>query len=267
MEKFKEIFSGLERAYGMTYVDKKGADGQKIKGKSFVQRGMVTDSMWQDHLNGAEPSLGIIPINEDNTCKWGCVDIDSYAGFDHKKLIDKIKSLDLPLLVFRSKSGGAHVFCFTTVPVEAKLMRDKLVSVSAVLGYGGSEVFPKQIELKSKDDTGNFLNLPYFNGDKTTRYCFNDQGEAVNLERFYLLHELYKLTPEQLETLIIKRPDSEFSDGPPCLESLTQSDIKDGRDRIIYQYIQYAKRKWPDSWQAKINAFNYKYFEKHPSGP
>ena len=27
------------------------------------------------------------------------------------------------------------------------------------------------------------------------------------------------------------------------------------------------KRKWPDSWQAKINAFNYKYFEKHPSGP
>lgn len=267
MEKFKEIFSGLERAYGMTYVDKKGADGQKIKGKSFVQRGMVTDNMWQDHLNGAEPSLGIIPINEDNTCKWGCVDIDSYAGFDHKKLIDKIKSLDLPLLVFRSKSGGAHVFCFTTVPVEAKLMRDKLVSVSAVLGYGGSEVFPKQIELKSKDDTGNFLNLPYFNGDKTTRYCFNDQGEAVNLERFYLLHELYKLTPEQLETLIIKRPDSEFSDGPPCLESLTQSDIKDGRDRIIYQYIQYAKRKWPDSWQTKINAFNYKYFEKHPSGP
>jgi hypothetical protein len=267
MEKFKEIFSGLERAYGMTYVDKKGADGQKIKGKSFVQRGTVTDNMWQDHLNGAEPSLGIIPINENNTCRWGCVDIDSYAGFDHKKLINKIKSLDLPLLVFRSKSGGAHVFCFTTVPVEAKLMRDKLVSVSAVLGYGGSEVFPKQVELKSKDDTGNFLNLPYFNGDKTTRYCFNETGEAVNLERFYLLHDLYKLTPEQLEKLTIKRPDSEFSDGPPCLESLTQSDIKDGRDRIIYQYIQYAKRKWPDSWQAKINAFNYKYFEKHPEGP
>ena len=35
MEKFKEIFSGLERAYGLTYVDKKGADGQKIKGKSI----------------------------------------------------------------------------------------------------------------------------------------------------------------------------------------------------------------------------------------
>ena len=264
---FEKIFKGLERAHGVTYVDKKGVDGQKIKGKSFVQRQDVTQKMWADHLQGLEPSLGIIPINDENNCKWGCVDIDSYAGFDHKKLINKIKHLQLPLLVFRSKSGGAHVFLFTTVPVEAKLMRDKLLSISAVLGYGGSEVFPKQIKLKSKEDTGNFLNLPYFNGDETTRYCFNDEGEAVNLERFYRLYDLYKRTPEQLEQLQIKRPESEFNDGPPCLESMTQTDIKDGRDRILYQYIQYAKRKWPENWQGKINAFNYKYFEKHLEGP
>ena len=264
---FEKIFKGLERAHGVTYVDKKGVDGQKIKGKSFVQRQDVTQKMWADHLQGLEPSLGIIPINDENNCKWGCVDIDSYAGFDHKKLINKIKHLQLPLLVFRSKSGGAHVFLFTTVPVEAKLMRDKLLSISAVLGYGGSEVFPKQIKLKSKEDTGNFLNLPYFNGDETTRYCFNDEGEAVNLERFYRLYDLYKRTPEQLEQLQIKRPESEFNDGPPCLESMTQTDIKDGRDRILYQYIQYAKRKWPENWQVKINAFNYKYFEKHLEGP
>ena len=221
---------------------------------------MVTDDHWLFHLQGREPSLGIIPINDDNKCKWGCVDIDSYAGFDHQKLINKIKSLKLPLLVFRSKSGGAHVFCFTTVPVEAKLMRDKLLSVSAVLGYGGSEVFPKQIELKSKDDTGNFLNLPYFNGDNTTRYCFGETGEAVDLEQFYILHDINKLTPEQLEKLEVKRPQSEFSDGPPCLESLTQNKLDDGRDRVIYQFIQYAKRKWPEEWPKKINQFNYNHF-------
>jgi len=45
------------------------------------------------HLDGTD-SLGIIPINEDNQCVWGCVDIDSYAGFDHKKLIDKIKQFN-----------------------------------------------------------------------------------------------------------------------------------------------------------------------------
>jgi len=260
IEKFKNIFKGLERAHGVTYVNKKGSDGEKIKGKSFVQRKMVTDKMWEDHLNGIEPSLGIIPINDDSKCQWGCIDIDSYAGFDHQKLINKVKLLKLPLIVCRSKSGGAHIFCFTTVPVTAQLMRDKLLSVSAVLGYGGSEVFPKQVELKSQDDTGNFLNLPYFNGNDTTRYAFLENGEAATLEGFFGLHERYKQTPEQLENLKVERPQSEFNDGPPCLESLTQNKLDDGRDRVLYQYIQYAKRKWPEEWEEKINQFNYTYF-------
>ena len=261
MNRFKEIFIGLERAHGVTFVDKKGVDGEKIKGKSFVKREPVTDNLWINHLQGVGPSLGIIPINEQNKCVWGCIDIDSYAGFDHQKLINKIKLLKLPLVVFRSKSGGAHVFCFTTVPVTAQLMRDKLLSVSAVLGYGGSEVFPKQVALKSEADTGNFLNLPYFRGDDTTRYAFLENGEAAGMAGFYGLYERNKLTPEALENLEIKRPLSEFNDGPPCIESLTQSKLKDGRDRVIYQYIQYAKRKWPEDWQNKINQFNYKYFQ------
>ena len=98
--------------------------------------------------------------------------------------------LKLPLVVFRSKSGGAHVFLFTEVPVEAKIVRDKLLSISAILGYGGAEVFPKQIELKSEEDTGNFLNLPYFQGDKTTRYAFKIDGSAANLEEFYNYFDL-----------------------------------------------------------------------------
>ena len=255
---FKDIFKGLDRARGVTYVDKKGEDGQKIKGKSFVTREKVTDDLWNKHLQGIEPSLGIIPINDDNKCIWGCIDIDSYAGFDHKKLISKIKELKLPLVVFRSKSGGAHVFLFTQVPVEAKIVRDKLLSISAVLGYGGSEVFPKQIELKSQDDTGNFLNLPYFNGDNTTRYAFKDDGTAASLEEFYGIYNNVK----QLDvgSIKVERPQSEFSDGPPCLESLTQSKLNDGRDRVIYQFIQYAKRKWPEEWPKKINQFNYTHF-------
>ena len=42
-----------------------------------------------------QDSLGVIPINDDNKCKWGCIDIDSYAGFDHKKLIDKINKFTI----------------------------------------------------------------------------------------------------------------------------------------------------------------------------
>ena len=31
MEEFKKIFTGLKRAHGCTFVDKKGADGLKVK--------------------------------------------------------------------------------------------------------------------------------------------------------------------------------------------------------------------------------------------
>ena len=99
----------------------------------------------------------------------------------------------------RSKSGGAHVFLFTENNVTAKLMQDKLTQIKAVLGYSGSEVFPKQTELKSEDDTGNFLNLPYFNGDNTTRYAFNNLGEAVNLKSFFELYDSTKIKAEVLE--------------------------------------------------------------------
>ena len=258
MKNFIDLFTGLQRAHGCTYVEKKNADGTKIKGKSFVKREPVTEKHWQDHLNGIEPSLGIIPINEENKCRWGCIDVDKY-NLDHKKIINLINNYQLPLTMCRSKSGGAHIFLFSTVPVDASLMRDKLCSISAFLGFGNAEVFPKQVELKSEDDTGNFLNLPYFNSKNSTRYAFNFKGEAITISQFFL--SVKRLTPEELEKLELKRPDSEFNDGPPCIESLTQNKLNDGRDRVIYQFIQYAKRKWPEDWQKHINAFNYKYFD------
>ena len=90
IEKFKNIFQGLDRAHGVTIVGESNGNGTKVKGKSFVKREPITDELWQKHLDGAD-SLGVIPINDDNKCKWGCIDIDSYAGFDHQKLINKIK--------------------------------------------------------------------------------------------------------------------------------------------------------------------------------
>ena len=92
VDKFKQIFQGLNRAHGVTKVSEVNSNGNKIKGKSFIIRENITDDHWLNHLQGKE-SLGVIPINDDNKCKWGCIDIDSYAGFDHKKLINKIENL------------------------------------------------------------------------------------------------------------------------------------------------------------------------------
>ena len=257
-DRFIEIFTGLKRAHGCTYINTTPKEGVKLKTKSFVKREQVTSDHYKNHLHGVEPSLGIIPINEEDMCKWGCIDIDSYAGFDHQKLIRKIKTLNLPLVVCRSKSGGAHVFLFSEDFVEAKTMRDKLNQIRAVLGFGNAEVFPKQIELKSEEDTGNFLNLPYFNHEVSTRYAFKDDGSAATLEEFYGIYNNAK----QLDVGSIKvlRPNSEFSDGPPCIETLAAEKISEGgRNAALFHFGVYAKKKWPNNWKEKISWFHENY--------
>ena len=257
-DRFIEIFTGLKRAHGCTYINTTPKEGVKLKTKSFVKREQVTSDHYKNHLHGVEPSLGIIPINEEDMCKWGCIDIDSYAGFDHQKLIRKIKTLNLPLVVCRSKSGGAHVFLFSEDFVEAKIMRDKLNQIRAVLGFGSAEVFPKQIELKSEEDTGNFLNLPYFNHEVSTRYAFKDDGSAATLEEFYGIYNNAK----QLDVGSIKvlRPNSEFSDGPPCIETLAAEKISEGgRNAALFHFGVYAKKKWPNNWKEKISWFHENY--------
>jgi hypothetical protein len=254
IEKFKDIFKGLERAHGCTKVNTPTENGVKLKGQSFVVRQAVTTELWEMHLKGKQ-SLGIIPINEDNQCVWGCVDIDSYAGFDHKKLIDKIKNYKLPLVVCRSKSGGAHVFLFSTKQVAAERMRDKLTEIKTALGYGGSEVFPKQIQLKSADDTGNFLNLPYFNGDETTRYAFLENGNAASLKDFYGLYQ--RNVQEDITKIKIERPKSEYDDAPPCIELMALNKIPEGgRNNAMFHFGVYAKKKWPAEWKSRITMFN-----------
>ena len=120
--KFKAIFSGLDIAYG-TYVIKKERGDGKQAGQATVVRKPPTDDLWEKHLTGVEPSLGIIPIRADNSCVWGCIDIDQYP-IDHKGLVEKIAGLNLPLVVCRSKSGGAHCFLFTKEPIPAREMQD-----------------------------------------------------------------------------------------------------------------------------------------------
>ena len=170
---FAVIFDGLKAAYGTYKVDSKKLNG-KHSGKAGVIRENRTQELWEGHLSGKGISVGIIPINEDNNCKWGCVDVDVY-NLDHKALLARIRKLKLPLVVCRSKSGGAHVFLFTTEWISAKDMQDVLNHVAAAIGYGGSEIFPKQVQLNlERGDVGNFLNLPYYDHENGLRYAVHD---------------------------------------------------------------------------------------------
>jgi hypothetical protein len=64
-------------------------------------------------------------------------------------------------------------------------LQPKLVAIAALLGFAGSEVFPKQQKiLVDRGDTGNFLNMPYFAGSRTTRYGYNNNADPWKEERF-----------------------------------------------------------------------------------
>ena len=260
-EKFKEIFSGFQNAYGQYQKADRGANG-KIQGKAFIIRKSVTDNLWEDHLKGVEPALGIIPINEQNNCKWGCIDIDQY-NLNHKELINKIRELKFPVIVFRSKSGGAHIFLFTKEFIPASLMQSTLKKIADSLGFQGVEIFPKQTEiLVERGDTGNFLNLPYHNEMKGLRYAFNDNGDAINVQDFFKLYDQFACTQEQVEQIktIEKKIDEVFNDGPPCLNRLAKEGFGEGsRNNALFNIAVYFKQATPDKWQDNVVSANLKY--------
>jgi len=260
-EKFKNIFSGLTIAYGQYQPGERGENG-KQKGKAFIVRKPVTDELWKNHLEGKGAALGIIPITENNDCRWGCIDIDEY-NFDHSKLIQSIRTLNLPLIVCRSKSGGAHVFLFTTEFISASLMQNTLKKFAKVLGYEGCEIFPKQTEiLVERGDTGNFLNLPYYNDMKGLRYAINDNGASCTLEEFYQLYDVYNKSKEEIEKIKVeeKKIEEAFPAGPPCLNKLASIGFGEGgRNNALFSIAVYYKKCDPDNWEKLVDEANTKY--------
>ena len=255
------IFDGLKEAHGYFKIENTGANG-KAKGKAGVLREPQTKKLWENHLSGKGSGLGIIPINEDNMCKWGCIDVDQYP-LDHKMLVDKIRKLKLPLVVCRSKSGGAHCFLFSTEWVAAKDMQKSLQHMSSALGYGESEIFPKQIKLHlDRGDVGNFLNLPYYDHENGLRYAILDDGTSAELNEFIALHKQYAQTPEEVVKLqVMDTGETDLmKDGPPCLQILCKQRISEGgRNNGLFNIGVYLRKAYPDSYESEILRYNMEY--------
>ena len=260
-KKFASIFDGLKEAYGYFKIEKTGSNG-KAQGKAGITREPRTPELWQNHLLGKGTGLGIIPINEDNNCKWGCIDIDQYP-LDHKLLVEKIRRLKLPLVVCRSKSGGAHCFLFSTEWVEARDMQKALQHMSAALGYGESEIFPKQVKLHlDRGDVGNFLNLPYYDAENGLRYAFLDDGTSASMEEFYELYDKFVQTPEEVVKLqVMSSGETDLlQDGPPCLQILCKAKVSEGgRNNGLFNIGVYLRKAFPDSWESEILRYNMEF--------
>lgn len=272
VSQFKEIFFGLERAYG-TFTPKESLrEDNKTEGQTFIRKLPVEDSLWENHLKGSWPSIGIFPINDEDKCKWGCIDVDEYP-LDHVEIARKLAERKLPFIVTKSKSGGAHIFLFFKEYVPAGIVHHKIRELASFMGLGHCEVFPKQEKLLREGneadwEVGSFLNMPYHNGlEHTDRYAFSDEGNILGLEDFIAEVEKKSLSLDELKKLSLKKDKqtSEFADAPYCIEAyLTENGKvqKGSRDNFLFQYAVYAKKKYGESFEDEVHKFHHEYFEE-----
>ncbi len=151
-------FAGASNAHGTTIVGRVGRNG-KAESQSRIIREPLTEELVQSHIDGGQ-GVGAIPINDENKCQFGCLDIDVY-DLNHAELQAKIQKMKLPLMHCRSKSGGAHLYLFMKDWESAGQVRDYLSEMSIALGHSGCEIFPKQDTIiAERGDVGNFITCP-----------------------------------------------------------------------------------------------------------
>jgi len=259
--KFKNIFTGLNRARGLFTFEEEDVSNGKSVGLYRTIKEEPLLKHYQSHLEGKYPSLGIVPIRDDNTATFGCIDIDEYP-LDHKKIITDIRKKDLPLIVCQSKSLGAHVYLFSKEPQPCVTWDKTLRSIASVLGFSGKEIFPKQKKLNGKDDVGSWINLPYFG---EMRYAFLDSGEGASLEEFFAMYDQYvcdDIEKISIQKKIIKTKKSKFKFdmAPPCLKIMEGKGYPQGtRNNGIFNVGVFYRKAFPNDWEDLLQKFITKY--------
>ena len=153
------------------------------------------------------------------------------------------------------------MYLFCKEWVSAQLVKTKLEELSAALGFGGCEVFPKQIQiLAERGDVGGWINMPYFNCNDTKRFAIS-HGNNLSPEQFLELAEKNLLDSKAIEKLTVE-VNSELKEGPPCLQHLTQQGFPEGtRNNGLFNMAVYARKAFPDNWQAMVESFNIKFMD------
>jgi len=276
VDKFIKLFSGYSGDFGIADMSSAKLDAEKNKLKpDYEWSGRPTTTIdYENHIKG-NISIGIQPCRLDKTAQFGCIDVDpkNYANFKIEKYLALFAQYNLPLVPLMSKSGGLHCYIFLKEPIPASDLIEALKSFLLPLGLKPTtEIFPKQKELKEDDKgnikPGNFINLPYYNNGETHRYAVDKDNKKLSLEEFIKYAEESKIDSNTLDTLvdqthknILVGSDPEFNDGPPCLALCSKTKLDDGRDRFMYNYMVFAKKKYKDKWTDQLMFANTKYLE------
>lgn len=193
-DRFERLFTGRRDAWGALH-------GECV-------RQPVTQRSYFLHLIG-KVSLGLYPLLDDATCRFGAIDLDRDDLDLVLKIRDELWNVGLKQTIIElSKSKGYHIWVFFSEPVKAKEIRHILNTVLSILKLT-LEVFPKQDRL-NEGEIGNYINLPYFGGLKHTperRVILDNKIMApVPLAEFLDMAVSALITPEVIEAVLEEIP-------------------------------------------------------------
>lgn len=254
------LFKGKTTSYVRNELPKVRPEGGKFKTKITTVRDRLTKDVITRHLEG-DFAVGLCPISNDNKVYLACLDIDCYDG-RLGKVLGFIREYNLPLIPFRSKSGGLHLYVFFSKAVSAKSARDTLrrivysFSLDEIYGKGKVEIFPKQENL-DEGSCGSCLTLPYFNAEEAYTYMLNYDGEEQSLAECLAFIPKHMTTLESIKETLESLP---FSDAPPCLQKgLIASLVGDedsGRNNFLFSFAVYAKKKYGTGFETYVQEAN-----------
>ena len=259
VKRFTQLFRGKANTYVKNELPKERPQaGQKIKTKIVNKEGKVDEELLSNHLEG-KYGVGVCPVTAEGKCYFGVLDIDYYKP-RIRKVLHFIKEYQLPLLPFRSKSGGLHVYLILSRSVSAKTMRETLGKISyyfslgEIYGKTKVEIFPKQ---DKAEGFGSSVTLPYFNAEKPYTYLLDLDGAPVDFKEAMSYIQSHLTTIDKVEDCLSKLP---YNDAPPCIQRILLAEEvggeDTGRNNFLFSYAVYAKKKWGNGFEDYVREIN-----------
>ena len=244
---FSSIFKGNSQAHGVFIPGPEVSDGQKRTGTASTKVEFVGDELYESHLRGSA-GLGIVPVRSDGTCSFAVIDVDKYDT-SFSSILRAIYRYGIPLVPFRSKSGGLHLYLFLQTVVEAKQVLKTMHLYRKLFQLSKStEVFPKQFILK-EGEIGSWINIPYFGAEHTKQYMLSQEGEPYDLESAIYAIKERAISVERLKGLADELP---LNDGPPCLQSIYTMGATSERNQYLFSLARYYKATKGDDFEFAL---------------
>jgi hypothetical protein len=192
----------------------------------------------------------------DNTCTFAAIDIDTQNDdneVNFAEIARKVKEASLPLVMCRTRSGGAHLYLFLKSPAPAKQVRVLMQRWAAKVGVPVDLIVPDYDYQRTGKDGKPYIsrsiNLPYLGADKTDRYAFDESGKKkLKLTQFLDLAEQSRVDP----SAYIEATD-DLSQAPPCVQRMLQEGIPDGlRNEGLTQWAIFRKKQDPSDLYDRV---------------